>query len=224
MFVTFVCIAVACFFRFWWLIHLPCLLLITSLRQHVNQSQLRWLYHLRRSELPLPRRQEADHAVFQDGSEEKSASVSHEEGAQWATGQKDAIICSLSRWETREHPDPCHWQLGQLVDCIALYDSAYFSDIWVFYDYTSLYQFERETPEQEDSFCPSLRLDAPHRRPHSQWHLGCCHSRWGLQGPCLSPAEQVGQGTLKHNRTDYDKRGLRKNGRQWNLVLLKVKL
>ena len=72
-------------------------------------------------------------------------------------GSRDAIIFSVSHcWETREHPDPCCFQLGQLVDCISLYDLAYHSDIWVFLDYTSLYQFLR-TEEQEKCYQLSMR-------------------------------------------------------------------
>ena len=59
-------------------------------------------------------------------------------------------------WESREHPDPFGFQLENLVSCISLYDAAYFSDIWVFYDYVSLFQFERKTPEEEESFRHSM--------------------------------------------------------------------
>ena len=81
-----------------------------------------------------------------------SAIVSREEIKEWATGPKKAIICSVSHsWETREHPDPCRFQLEQIVNYESLFDAAYFDDIWLFYDYVSLFQFQR-TPEEDVHF------------------------------------------------------------------------
>ena len=54
-------------------------------------------------------------------------------------------------WETREHPDPCRFQLEQIVNNVSLFDVAYFDDIWLFYDYMSLFQFQR-TPEEDVHF------------------------------------------------------------------------
>ena len=63
------------------------------------------------------------------------------------------MICSISHaWETREHPDPCFFQLKNLVEGVALYQAAYFSEIWLFYDYVSLFQWQRKTTKQERSF------------------------------------------------------------------------
>ncbi|CAE7207215.1 NLRC3, partial [Symbiodinium necroappetens] len=85
--------------------------------------------------------------------EEAPALVTHAELSEWAAGRKDALICSVSHaWETREHPDPCRFQLRQLVNCVSLYDAAYHDDVWVFYDYVSLFQFERQREEEERSF------------------------------------------------------------------------
>ena len=79
--------------------------------------------------------------------------VTHAELSEWAVGRKDALICSVSHaWETREHPDPCRFQLRQLVNCVSLYDVAYHDDIWVFYDYVSLFQSQRQREEEERSF------------------------------------------------------------------------
>ncbi|CAE7340284.1 NLRC3 [Symbiodinium sp. CCMP2456] len=70
----------------------------------------------------------------------------------------DAMICSVSHaWESREHPDPCAHQLKCLVDVVSLFDAAYFSDIWLFYDYVSLFQFERELAAEEESFRRSMQ-------------------------------------------------------------------
>lgn len=60
--------------------------------------------------------------------------VTHEEVRDWGDGRRDAMIVSVSHaWETREHPDPCRFQLQNLADCAA----AYLSDLWLFFDYTS---------------------------------------------------------------------------------------
>ena len=101
----------------------------------------------------LPRRQEAEDETFEVHGEMKSALVSHHEVGQWGLGKKDAMICSISHaWETREHPDPLRFQLQNLVNGLSLYDAAYFSEIWLFYDYVSLFQWQRTTTMQERSF------------------------------------------------------------------------
>ena len=83
----------------------------------------------------------------------KSALVSHHEVGQWGLGKKDAMICSISHaWETREHPDPCLFQLKNLVEGLSLYHAAYLSEIWLFYDFVSLFQWQRKTTVQERSF------------------------------------------------------------------------
>jgi len=101
----------------------------------------------------FPRRQEAENMTFIDPSgASRSALVSHEEVEAWVNGSKDAIICSVSHaWEAREHIDPCGHQLQQLVHHISLYVAAFMAEIWVFVDYTSLYQYLRK-PEEDRSF------------------------------------------------------------------------
>ncbi|CAE7203512.1 NLRC3 [Symbiodinium sp. CCMP2592] len=119
--------------------------------RHANIRLVRagYLYQLLRLKLPLPCRQEAE--------KEPAALVPHEEVSAWAAGSRDAMIVSVSHaWETREHPDPCCYQLKCLVDALALFDAAYYSDIWVFYDFVSLFQFERQPAEQE-SFDRSMQ-------------------------------------------------------------------
>ena len=76
--------------------------------------------------------------------------MTQQEISKWGEGAKKAIICSISHsWETREHPDPCRFQLEQIVNCLSLYDAAYYDDVWIFYDYMSLFQFERRGSEEE---------------------------------------------------------------------------
>ena len=114
---------------------------------------LRYFYKLRKAKTAFPRRQEAEGetCTLSNGSE-VSAIVSREEIKEWAAGAKKAIICSVSHsWETREHPDPCRFQLEQIVNYVSLFDAAYFDDIWLFYDYVSLFQFQR-TPEEDVHF------------------------------------------------------------------------
>ena len=97
----------------------------------------RYLYDLRNSKDTLPRRQEADSARCANGD---TALVTHDELKEWAQDPTRAIICSISHaWETREHPDPCGYQLEQVVNAVSLYEAAYEAEVWTFYDYTSLY-------------------------------------------------------------------------------------
>ena len=97
----------------------------------------RYLYDLRKSKDTLPRRQEADSARCANG---ETALVTHDELKAWAKDPTRAIICSISHaWETREHPDPCGYQLEQVVNAVSLYEAAYEAEVWIFYDYTSLY-------------------------------------------------------------------------------------
>ena len=115
--------------------------------------QRRYLKELAKSKRPLPRRQEADMERFRVAGEEVTALVSHEEIESWAKGSQNAIICSISHaWETREHPDPCRYQLELINSHASLFDLAFVADIWIFYDYVSLYQFERETDAQRENF------------------------------------------------------------------------
>ena len=189
----------------------------------------RWLVHLRRSERTLPRRQEAERETF--GSEKTSALVTHDEVAAWANGGRDAIICSVSHaWETREHPDPCGWQLGQLVDCVALYDAAYCSDVWVFYDYTSLFQYKRQDGHEQESFSKgmqnmhvmyahdfNLTLRIHSLTPDEIWNAAVAdvdrkipvfHDPSG----CVKP---IPLQELVHNRTLYEERGWCKAEIEW---------
>lgn len=52
--------------------------------------------------------------------------MTHEEVKVWADEASKApvqraMICSISHcWETREHPDPCGYQLQQMVNTISL--------------------------------------------------------------------------------------------------------
>ena len=97
----------------------------------------RYLYDLRKSKETLPRRQEADSARCANN---ETALVTHDELKAWAKDPTRAIICSISHaWETREHPDPCGYQLEQVLNAVSLYEAAYEAEVWIFYDYTSLY-------------------------------------------------------------------------------------
>ena len=125
----------------------------------VKTHRLRYLTELVRSGRPLPRRQELESETFvPPNSEAETALVSHQEVQTWAEGNSDAIICSISHaWETREHPDPCRYQLEQIVQRVVLYEAAFKADVWVFYDYASLFQFERLCPKQESSFRAAMQ-------------------------------------------------------------------
>ena len=70
---------------------------------------------------------------------------------------KEAIVISVSHaWEAREHPDPCGYQLEQVVQHASLFIAAFAADIWFFFDYVSLFQFKREKETEEQSFRRSM--------------------------------------------------------------------
>ena len=118
----------------------------------------RYLIDLARSKRPLPRRQEAESCEFVFDGKAESALVSHEEVQNWAAGTRTATICSVSHaWETREHPDPCRYQLELVADRAAWYEAAFETDVWIFYDYVSLFQYERLQTEEERSFRAAMK-------------------------------------------------------------------
>ena len=128
-------------------------LFMSDMRHDAPYRNLRYLVDLVLSKRPLPRRQEAETETFTCGGERQSALVTHEEVQNWANGTQEAIICSISHaWETREHPDPCRHQLQQIVNHTGLYGAAFEADIWIFYDYSSLFQYERTNSHEEKSF------------------------------------------------------------------------
>eukprot|EP00435_Cladocopium_sp_Y103_P070480 s202_g35.t1 len=120
---------------------------------NIRLIRAKYLSDLARSKRPLPRRQEAESEVFEFDGNAESALVSHEEVQNWAEGARTATICSVSHaWETREHPDPCRYQLELIVDRAAWYEAAFETEVWIFYDFTSLFQYERLFSEEERSF------------------------------------------------------------------------
>eukprot|EP00435_Cladocopium_sp_Y103_P051621 s1997_g16.t1 len=126
----------------------------------IRLVRARYLTELVLSGRPLPRRQELESETFvpPDSKEAETALVRHQEVQSWAEGNRDAIICSISHaWETREHPDPCRYQLQQIAQRAALYEAAFKADVWVFYDYASLFQFERFSTEEESSFRAAMQ-------------------------------------------------------------------
>ncbi|CAE7227928.1 NLRC3 [Symbiodinium natans] len=123
---------------------------------NIGLVRAEYFYKLHKAKIAFPRRQEAERDICQlpDGSQ-LSAFVTRREVREWSKGTKHCIICSVSHcWETREHPDPCRFQLEQLVNYVSL--KADFYDIWLFYDYMSLFQFERQTDQEEASFRQSM--------------------------------------------------------------------
>ena len=119
----------------------------------------RYLAELVRLKQPLPRRQEAESLHFLCDGEKISALVTHDEVQSWALGTQKAIICSISHaWETMEHPDPCRYQLQHIVNHTGLYDAAFDADIWVFYDFVSVFQHPKaEGSHERISFDKAMR-------------------------------------------------------------------
>eukprot|EP00435_Cladocopium_sp_Y103_P048907 s133_g14.t1 len=119
----------------------------------IRLVRAKYLNYLAQSTQPLPRRQEAEFREFEFDGKAESALVSHEEVQNWAAGARAATICSVSHaWETREHPDPCRYQLELVADRAAWYEAAFETDVWIFYDYVSLFQYKRLLSMEERSF------------------------------------------------------------------------
>eukprot|EP00434_Breviolum_minutum_P034490 symbB.v1.2.030531.t1/scaffold3451.1/size56373/2 len=125
---------------------------------NIKLVRAEYLVHLITEDRRLPRRQEAETAQFVDrAGKTRSALVNHEEIQAWAAGSKEAIIASVSHaWEAREHPDPCGHQLERVVSHAALFVAAFAADVWLFFDYVSLFQFKRQKEAEEQSFRRSM--------------------------------------------------------------------
>eukprot|EP00434_Breviolum_minutum_P042002 symbB.v1.2.037370.t1/scaffold5500.1/size26397/1 len=133
----------------------------------IRLVRAKYLAELVLAQQPLPRRQEAESLKFTSGGITQTALVTHEEVQEWATGSRKAIMCSISHaWETREHPDPCRYQLEHIVSHTALFDAAFEADVWVFYDYTSLFQYERD---------PNSHEERSFRKAMANMHMMYCH-------------------------------------------------
>ena len=125
---------------------------------NIKLIRAEYLVHLVTEDRRLPRRQEAEGENFVDSAgKTRSALVDHEEVEAWAAGSKEAIIASVSHaWEAREHPDPCGYQLEMVAQHASLFVAAFAAEIWLFFDYVSLFQFKREKEAEEQSFRRSM--------------------------------------------------------------------
>ena len=126
---------------------------------NIKLIRAEYLVHLVTEDRRLPRRQEAEGENFVDSAgKTRSALVDHEEVEAWAAGSKEAIIASVSHaWEAREHPDPCGYQLEMVAQHASLFVAAFAAEIWLFFDYVSLFQFKREKETEEQSFRRSMQ-------------------------------------------------------------------
>ena len=76
----------------------------------------------------------------------------------WIPGSTWAL---LKRW-----PELRRYQLEHIASHTALFEAAFKADVWVFYDYTSLFQYERDANSHEErSF----------RKAMANMHLMYCH-------------------------------------------------
>ncbi|CAL1167432.1 unnamed protein product [Cladocopium goreaui] len=95
----------------------------------IRLIRAKYLHDLAQSKRPLPQRQEAELCNFEFDGKAESALVSHAEVQNWAAGARTATICLVSHaWETREHPDPCRYQLQLIADRAAWYEAAFETD------------------------------------------------------------------------------------------------
>jgi len=157
----------------------------------------RFLKKLYRDGLTLPRRQEADSMMVGF----LPALVSHEEIQMWAADaeieEKDSnlrdlddweraerslqeaarqakIVAVSHVWESREHPDPHGYQLRKLAQMVD-------AGAWFFFDYVSLYQFQRSAKSQEQSF----------KRAMQNMHVIYAHEHTStLRIESLTPSEE----------------------------------
>ena len=124
---------------------------LVSYMQEANIRLVRaeYVWKLHDAKKLLPRRQEAESEGFDGPSGWQSAMVSLEEMEKWARGEVQALFCSISHcWESREHPDPCGHQLELIAKGTSWYAKAYDAPVWLFIDYTSLFQYKRNSNEE----------------------------------------------------------------------------
>eukprot|EP00435_Cladocopium_sp_Y103_P070840 s287_g36.t1 len=198
----------------------------------VRLVRAKYMVQLARSKRPLPRRQEAESQQFTSDGKTHSALVSHDEIRSWAAGTQNAIICSISHaWETREHPDPCRYQLQQIVEWAVLYEAAFQADVWIFFDYMSLFQYERDPNSEQSSFDKamanmhilyahefSLTFRIETLTPDEVWEAMNQNEQdlvtvWDDQSKSLK-AKPLNQ--LMHNRVFYLERGWCKAEVEWS--------
>ena len=192
----------------------------------------RYLYDLLHLKKWFPRRQEAElcNETCLVKGEEKSALVTHAEIQQWGLGLIDAMVISVSHpWESREHPDPLRFQLQNLVNAVSLYDAAYFSELWIFLDYVSLYQWRRN-PKEERSYQKSmtnvqvlyahsstLTFRMEHVTPDDVWTKALKDEEYRI--PVYDgDSRQIKLLPLKdlvHNRNSYHERGWCQGEKEW---------
>ena len=149
---------------------------------------------------------------------------------------KEAIIVSVSHaWEAREHPDPCGYQLEQVVNHASLFVAAFAADIWLFFDYVSLFQFKREAGTEEQSFRRSMgNMHAMYAHestmtfrvesltPEQRWQkaiqdglqVKIFHEKSGL----IRPVPLEDSENLKQNRNLYFDRGWCRAEMSWSGV------
>ncbi|CAE7527551.1 Nlrc3, partial [Symbiodinium sp. CCMP2592] len=116
-----------------------------------------YLWYLLQEGRALPRRQEVELDNFPDLSgDRQTALVTPAEIEQWQS-ENDAFIMAVSHcWETKQHPDPTNYQVQHIANFTGLHYSRYCKPIWLFYDYVSLFQYKRETAEQDECFGRAL--------------------------------------------------------------------
>lgn len=119
-----------------------------------------FLWQLWRQQRSLPRRQEAEEEMVMCNGQQLSALVTHREVESWAQSATTSttFIWAVSHcWEMREHPDPFRHQLEHLVNFTSLQHVAYEAQQWLFYDYLSVFQFQRSSGHEEESFRLALK-------------------------------------------------------------------
>ena len=140
------------------------------------------------------------------------------------------MVISVSHaWECREHPDPLRFQLENLVNALSLYDAAYFSELWVFFDYMCLFQWRR-TPQEERSYqkamtnvqvmyahSSTLTFRMEHLTPEDLWKKALEEEEYQIpvyDGESRT-IKQLPLKDLVHNRNSYHERGWCQGEKEW---------
>eukprot|EP00438_Fugacium_kawagutii_P027338 Skav236343 [mRNA] locus=scaffold918:58995:61480:- [translate_table: standard] len=166
-----------------------------------------------------------------DGRSYASALVTHDEVDAWASGRKEALLCSISHsWESMEHADPTGDQCDRIASATALFAAAYAVPVWVFIDFLSIYQY-KQTEEQRKKFrsamenmhllyshesTMTLRLEHLSPYPYPKGKPSKNSSLVKIWHDASQEVKEVPRSELKNNDRPYQRRGWCRVEVQWS--------
>ncbi|CAK9033459.1 unnamed protein product, partial [Durusdinium trenchii] len=202
---------------------------------NVGLIRLEYLMELCARGQKLRRRQETETEMTSANqpaivAREELASLEYDEMGNITTFIRDpkprrvkVTIASISHvWESMEHPDPWGFQLHSVVErCQPMLAEGL---VWIFFDYSSLYQYGNRTAAQEQAFRTALEeMHTLYAHEAVQVHILDCLTPkdWRTDGVLPVFAERRGRVTevatkkLKINITPYASRGWCQAEQQW---------